>query len=68
MLMFSSVTPVLKFGGPTVVSNYRSIFIESHISKMFEIVLNAIQPSINDILIGEQYGFCLRHSTTICNL
>jgi len=69
MFKFSSVTPIPKSGSPSVVSNYRSISIQSHILKMFEhLVLNAIQPTVNSILAEEQHGFRPRRSTTICNL
>ncbi|CAI6361998.1 unnamed protein product [Macrosiphum euphorbiae] len=69
MFKFSSVTPIPKSGSPSVVSNYRPISIQSHISKMFEhIVLNSIQPTVNSILAEEQHGFHPRRSTTTCNL
>jgi len=54
----SSITPILKSGDKSNVRNYRPIFILSHIAKLFEfLVLLNIQPSINAILIKEQYGF-----------
>jgi len=69
MFKFSSVTPIPKSGSPSVISNYRPISIQSHISKMFEhIVLNAIQSTMNSILAEEQQGFRPRRSTTTCNL
>lgn len=63
------LTYISKSGSPSVVSNYRPIFIQSHVSKMFEHwVLNAIQPTVNSILAGEQHGFHLRRSSTIYHL
>lgn len=58
MLKMSSVTPVFKSGNKSDVKNYRPISILSHIAKLFELlVLRSIQPSVNNILIDEQYGF-----------
>lgn len=58
MLKISSVTPVFKSGNKSDVKNYRPISILSHIAKLFELlVLRNIQPSVNNILIDEQYGF-----------
>jgi len=66
---FSSITPILKSGSPSDVSNYRPISVQSHISKIFEfLVLNAVQPTVNSILSEEQHGFRPRRSTTTCNL
>jgi len=69
LLKFSSVTPVYKSGELSNVSNYRPISIQSHISKIFELlVLHCIQPSINKILMEEQHGFRPGRSTITCNL
>jgi hypothetical protein len=69
MFKFSSVTPIPKSGSLSVVSNYRPISIQSHISKMFEhLVLISIQPTVNSILAEEQHGFRPKRSTTTCNL
>jgi len=58
MLKMSSVTPIFKSGDESDVKNYRSISILSHIAKLFELlVLRNIKPSVNNILINEQYGF-----------
>jgi len=69
MLKLCSVTPIFKSGNKAFVSNYRPISIQSHISKMFEsLVLSAIQPSVNNIIIEEQHGFRPGRSTTTCNI
>jgi hypothetical protein len=69
ILKFSSVTPVHKSGELFNVSNYRPISIQSHISKIFELlVLHCIQPSINKILMEEQHGIRLGRSTITFNL
>lgn len=69
MLKFSSVTPVLKTGELSNVSNYRPISIQSHISKIFEsLVLYCIQPPINRLLMEEHHGFRPIHSIITCNL
>jgi len=58
MLKMSSVTPIFKSGDKSDVKNYRPISILSHIAKLFELlVLRNIQPSVNNILIDEQYDF-----------
>lgn len=58
MLKMSSVTPIFKSGDKSDVKNYRPISILNHIAKLFELlVLRNIQPSVNNILIDEQYGF-----------
>ncbi|KAL4082187.1 hypothetical protein QTP88_028459 [Uroleucon formosanum] len=58
MLKISSVTPVFKSGDKSNVTNYRPISILSHIAKLFEhLVLQSIQPSVDFVLVDEQYGF-----------
>ena len=53
-----SVTPVLKSGDASDVTNYRPISIISHIAKLFELVVyQCIKRSLNHILIDEQHGF-----------
>jgi len=69
MLKFSSVTSVHNPGELSNVSNYRPISIQSHISKIFELlVFHCIQPSIKRIFMKEQHGFHLGRSTITCNL
>lgn len=69
ILKLSSITPVHKSGIKSDISSYRPISIQSHLSKLFEsLVLNSIKPSVNNILIEAQHGFCPGRSTTTCNL
>lgn len=54
----SSVTPVLKSGDSSLVSNYRPISILPHISKLLEsIVYTNIKRNLNHILVADQHGF-----------
>lgn len=54
----SSITPILKFGDPSDVQNYRRISIIPHLGKLFElIVYTRIKRSLNHIIISEQHGF-----------
>lgn len=63
------ITPILKSGNPSIISNYRPISILSHISKLFEsLVLKGIQPVINNLILEKQHGFRSGRSTTTCNL
>lgn len=49
----------------TDVKNYMPISIQNDIDKLFELfVLRCIQPSVNFILVYEQYGFVPRRSAT----
>jgi len=65
MFKISSVTPVYKSGDKTDVKNYRPISIQNHIAKLFEqLVLKCFQPSVNSILVDEQYGFRPSRSAT----
>uniref|UniRef100_A0A2S2Q917 RNA-directed DNA polymerase from mobile element jockey n=1 Tax=Sipha flava TaxID=143950 RepID=A0A2S2Q917_9HEMI len=65
MLKISSVTPVFKSGDKSNVTNYRPISILSHIAKLFEhLVLQSIQPSVDSVLVDEQYGFRPGRSST----
>ncbi|KAL4107267.1 hypothetical protein QTP88_017643 [Uroleucon formosanum] len=65
MLKISSVTPVFKSGDKSNVTNYRPISILSHIAKLFEhLVLKSIQPSVDFVLVDEQYGFQPGRSST----
>ncbi|KAL4104367.1 hypothetical protein QTP88_019668 [Uroleucon formosanum] len=65
MLKISSVTPVFKSGDKSNVTNYRPISILSHIAKPFEhLVLQSIQPSVDFVLVDEQYGFRSGRSST----
>jgi len=69
MWKISSITPILKSGSPSLVTNYRSISTLGHISKNVEsLVLDSIQSSVNSILANEQHGFRPGRSTVICNL
>jgi hypothetical protein len=69
ILKLSSVTPIPKSGSLSRASNYRPISIQSHISKLFEsLILKYIQPTVNGILMEEQYGFRPGRSTLSCNL
>uniref|UniRef100_A0A2S2NAB7 Putative RNA-directed DNA polymerase n=1 Tax=Schizaphis graminum TaxID=13262 RepID=A0A2S2NAB7_SCHGA len=69
MWKIGSITPILKSGNPSLVTNYRPISILGHISKIFEsLVLDSIQPSVNMILANEQHGFRPGRSTVTCNL
>ncbi|KAL4113468.1 hypothetical protein QTP88_017083 [Uroleucon formosanum] len=55
---FCSVTPVLKAGDPSDVTNYSPISIILHSAKLFEsLVYSNIKRSLNHIIIDEQYGF-----------
>lgn len=64
ILKLGSITPILKSGCPTDVSNYRRISILSHIAKMFEsLVQKDILRSFNNIIIEEQQGFRPGRST-----
>jgi len=61
----SCVTPIYKSGDKLDVKNYRPISILSRPAKLFEsLVLKSIQPSVNSILIDEQYGFRPGRSST----
>lgn len=45
---------------------YRPISIQNHIAKLFEqLVLKNILPSVNTVLMGEQYGFRTQRSATL---
>ena len=58
ILKFNSVTPIHKSNNKSNITNYRPIFVQSHLSKLFEsLVLNSIKQSVNNILIEEQQGF-----------
>lgn len=64
ILKLGSITPILKSGCPTDVSNYRPISILSHIAKMFEsLVQKDILRSFNNIIMEEQHGFRPGRST-----
>lgn len=67
MLKISSITPIPKSVNHSI--NYRPISIQSHITKLFEIlVLNYIQPPVNKIIMEEQHSFRPARSTITCNL
>lgn len=67
MLKISSITPIPKSGSHSIIYNYGLISIQSHITKLFEI-LNSIQPPVNKIFMEEQHGFRPGRSTLTCNL
>lgn len=68
-LYSSSITSILKSGNQAIISNYRSVSIQSHISKIFKsFVLDTISLLINYVLVKEQHSFRPRRSTTICKL
>jgi hypothetical protein len=53
-----SVTPILKSGDPSNVTNYRPITILPHLSKIFELIaLTNIKRSLNHVIIDQQHGF-----------
>lgn len=53
-----SITPILKSGDPSDISNYRPISILPHLSKLFEsIIYSSIKRSLNHIIDDNQYGF-----------
>lgn len=69
LLIISFITPILKSGCHSIISNYRPISVKSHVTKIFEtIVLNFIHRPLNKIIIEEQHCFRPDHSTTNCNL
>ena len=69
ILKLGSITPILKSGCPTDVSNYRPISILSHIAKMFEsLVQKDILRPFNNIIMEEQHGFRPGRSTITNNL
>ena len=62
----SNVTPILKSGNPTLVSNYRPISLLSLVSKVLErIVHNRVSKylSTNSLLSNQQFGFRAGSST-----
>ncbi|XP_008179520.1 uncharacterized protein LOC103308234 [Acyrthosiphon pisum] len=62
----SSVTPIFKSGDKSDVRNYRPISIQNHIAKLFEqLVLKSILPSVNIVLMDEQYRFRSQQSATL---
>lgn len=64
-----SVSPVLKFGDPSLVSNYRPISILPHIAKLFEsIIYSCVKRSLNYIIIDDQHGFRPGKSTVTNSL
>lgn len=69
ILKIGSITPILKSGDSSYISNYRPITILPHISKLLKtIVLHTIRPSLNHVLLPEQHGFRPNRSTLTCNL
>jgi retron-type reverse transcriptase len=69
MWKIGSITPILKSGCRSLVTNYRPISVLGHISKFFEsLVLDTIQPSVNLILANEQHGFRPGRLAVTCKL
>lgn len=69
ILKFSFIFPRPKAGGPSDISNYRPISIQSHLSKIFEkTILSKLQTFVYKVIIDEQHGFYPGCSTTICNI
>ena len=64
-----SITPILKSGDPSDVSNYRPISILPHIAKLFEsLVYSSIKRSLNHIITDCQHGFRTGKSTVTSSL
>lgn len=59
ILKINSFTPISKSGSHSIISNYRQISVQSHITKIFK---------THKIIIEEQHGFCSGRSTTTSNL
>ena len=67
-LKISRVKPLYKSGNASLLSNYRSIYVLSSISKLYEYVvfkqlLNYMD--CNKLFYTDQYGFSLGHSTEL---
>lgn len=59
-----SIISILKSNDVSKIENYSPIAIISHIAKLFEsLVLKHIEPSINSILVDEEYEFRPGYST-----
>ncbi|XP_015378251.1 PREDICTED: RNA-directed DNA polymerase from mobile element jockey-like, partial [Diuraphis noxia] len=64
-----SITPILKSGDPSDVSNYRPISILPHLAKLFEsIIYCSIKRSLNHIIHNNQHGFGPGKSTVTISL
>lgn len=64
-----SVTPVLKSGNLSMVTNYSPISILSHLGKIIELIIyNNVRRSLYHVLIDEQHGFCRGKSTITSNI
>ncbi|KAL4131796.1 hypothetical protein QTP88_009052 [Uroleucon formosanum] len=65
----SRITPILKSGDPTLVTNYRPISNLPFIGKLFElIVLKQIERSLHSTLSMDQHGFFPGRSTITSSL
>lgn len=65
---YSFLTPILKSGDKSIVSNYRSISIVNTILKVFEIY-DHLSSTFRYIFIGDQFGFRSNsHLSLICCL
>lgn len=68
LLKSGSITPILKSGKPTLVSNYRLIILMFHLFKLLKtIVLDSIRPALNYIFSDKQHNFRPGRLTTTCN-
>lgn len=61
--------PIPVSGNHFIISNYRSISVQSYTTKVFEtLVFNFIQQLLNKFIMEEQHGFCPGRLTTNYNL
>ena len=64
-LEIHKITPIFKSGDPTLVKNYRPVFLLSNTSKVFKkIICDKIIDYISWQINPAQFGFMKNHSTT----